>query len=88
VIVLGICFSCIQKYSFNSKMILDSLNINPINKGVNAGIGLIYMMDEILPYIKEGDIIVISPEYDQFYGNFAYGNSRLLWTLMNFNTYL
>jgi hypothetical protein len=67
----------------NSKMIHDALDIYPINTGVNAGIGLIYMMDSTLPYVRSGDIVLVIPVYEQFYGSFAYGNKRLLRTVMD-----
>jgi len=56
-------------------MIKDQLNINPINTGIHASIGLIYMMSNSLEFIKEGDIVILVPEYQQFYGDYAYGNN-------------
>lgn len=73
----GLCFG------MNSKMIKDSLGLNPINTAVTAGTGLVYMMDNTEPYVKSGDIVVIVPEYAHFYGSFAYGNQGLLRTVMD-----
>lgn len=70
-------------FGLNSQMIRDSLNVNPINTGVHARIGLIYMMDNTLPYIKEGDVVIISPEYEQFYGDFAYGADAMVHTVLD-----
>lgn len=64
-------------FGIDSQMIKDSLDINPINMGIQANIGLKYMLDDALPYIKEGDVIVIIPEYDQYYGDLVYGKSEL-----------
>lgn len=61
-------------FGLNSQMIKDSLKLNPINTGIHASIGLIYMMNNALEYIKKGDIVVVVPEYQQFYGDFAYGD--------------
>jgi len=61
-------------FGLNCQMIKDSLNINPINTGIHASIGLIYMMSNSLEFIKEGDIVILVPEYQQFYGDYAYGN--------------
>lgn len=61
-------------FGLNCQMIKDSLNINPINTGIHASIGLIYMMSNSLEFIKQGDIVVLVPEYQQFYGDYAYGN--------------
>ena len=64
-------------------MIKDSLNLNPIDTGIHGNIGLIYMMDNTLPYIKSGDIVVVSPEYQEFYGTVAYGKEELLRTIID-----
>lgn len=61
-------------FGLNCQMIKDSLNINPINTGIHASIGLFYMMSNSLEFIKEGDIVILVPEYQQFYGDYAYGN--------------
>jgi hypothetical protein len=65
-------------FGLNSQMIKDSLGLNPVNMGIHASIGLKFMLRNSLHYIKEGDIIVIVPEYDQFYGNLADGDINLL----------
>jgi hypothetical protein len=64
--------------SLNSQVIKDSLHLNPINTGIHAGLGLFYMMDDVLEYIRPGDIIVLAPEYQQYYGDFAEGGEELL----------
>lgn len=56
----------------------DSLHLNPINTGIHGGLGAFYMMDDVIDYVQPGDIIVMAPEYHQFYGNFAYGGEELL----------
>lgn len=62
--------------SLDSKRIEDSLHVNVINFGLHAGIGLKYMMDDIVGYVKSGDVVVIGAEYPQFYTG-AYGNKTL-----------
>ena len=59
-------------YGLNSQLFKDSLALNSINTGSIATIGLSYMMDNTLPYIRSGDIVVIAPEYQQFFRSFAY----------------
>jgi hypothetical protein len=61
-------------FGLNCQMIKDSLNINPVNTGIHASIGLIYMMSNSLKFIKEGDIVILVPEYQQFCGDYAYGD--------------
>ena len=61
-------------FGLDSQRIKDSLNINVINYGLHAGIGLKYMIDDISTYATKGDIIVFAPEYEHFY-TIAYGES-------------
>ncbi|GJM34354.1 MAG: hypothetical protein DHS20C18_33550 [Saprospiraceae bacterium] len=70
-------------FGLNSKMVKDSLGLNPVNTGIHASIGLIFMMNEALPYIRRGDIVVVAPEYDHFFGTFAYGKEELLRTIFD-----
>jgi hypothetical protein len=65
-------------FGLNSQMIKDSLKLNPINTGLHQGIGLEYMLDHYLNKIKSGDIVVVSPEYHQFYDKNSYGGEELL----------
>ncbi|MCW3465018.1 hypothetical protein [Chitinophaga nivalis] len=70
-------------FGLNSEIIQDSLHIHPINTAIHAALGLIYMLDHTLPFIQSGDIVVISPEYEQFYNKFAYGREELLITALD-----
>jgi hypothetical protein len=65
-------------FGLNSELIKDSLGINPINTAIHASLGLKYMMANSVEYIKENDIVVISPEYQQFYNGYADGEIELL----------
>ena len=58
----------------NSQIIRDSLKINPINTSITGYLGLVYMMDNTSQYIRNGDIVVLIPEYSQFYNDRAYGS--------------
>ncbi|MCM1041771.1 MAG: hypothetical protein NC396_05005 [Bacteroides sp.] len=60
-------------FGYNSPMIAERLQMPVINVGLNAGVGLKLMVDESFPYLKKGDVLVFSPEYDHFFGLFAYG---------------
>lgn len=64
-------------YGLDSKRIKDSLNINPINTGIHINIGLKYMLANTFQYVKKNDIIILSAEYQQFYGNLAEGEGEL-----------
>lgn len=74
-------------FGLNSKMIKDSLHVNVINTGIHASIGLKYMLDNTLPYIEQSDIIIISPEYQHFYGDYIHGRKQLLVTLDLYKDY-
>jgi len=66
----------------NSKLIKDSLGLNPINTAICGAIGLSYMMASVDEYIRPGDIVIISPEYQFFYGRNSYGGEDLLRTVL------
>lgn len=65
-------------FGLNSQMIKDSLGLNPINTGIHAGLGLVYMLDHSRDFIQEGDIVIVAPEYDQYYGAFPLGTAALI----------
>lgn len=62
----------------NSFILKKDLKLNPINTSIHAAIGLKYMMHHTFKFLKKGDIIILSPEYQQFYGSFADGREELL----------
>lgn len=64
-------------FGIDSRMIQDSIGMPVVNMGLYAKLGLRYMLAQVHPYVKKGDIVVIVPEYDQFYGNFANGDNTL-----------
>jgi len=64
-------------FGIDSKAIRDSLGINVVNMGLYAKLGLKYMLAQVRPYIKPGDVVVVVPEYDQFYGEYANGDNTL-----------
>lgn len=44
-----------------------------VNLGVNAGLGLEFNLNEVRRYLKPGDLVVLSPEYDNFEGGYRGG---------------
>lgn len=64
-------------FGFDSKQIIDSLSIPTINMGVNAGIGLNYMLYTIEPFVRKNDILLLSGEYEQYASDEYYGESAL-----------
>lgn len=65
----------------DSKLIEEQLGLPVINMGVNAGFGLQYMLEEVEPYLRQGDIVLVVPEYEHFYGTLLEGDQNLLWAL-------
>jgi hypothetical protein len=39
-----------------------------VNMGLNAGLGLRFNINEVMEYVQKGDLIVLSPEYENFEG--------------------
>ncbi len=64
-------------FGIDSRMMRDSLNVNVVNMGLYAKLGLRYMLAQVKPYIRPGDVVVVVPEYDQFYGKFSEGDNTL-----------
>lgn len=65
-------------FGLDCKMIKDSLQIEPINTGIHLGLGLKYMLSNAGNYIRQNDIVIVCPEYQQFYGDIANGELELL----------
>ena len=68
-------------FGFNSKIISDNLHIPVINHSIHAGYGLKYIIEDVIPFAKAGDIIVLSPEYSHFIGTNYLGKEPLLFSL-------
>lgn len=69
-------------FGIDSRMMQDSLGLNVVNMGLYAKLGLKYMLAQVRPYIRRGDVVVVVPEYDQFYGDFANGDHTLSTALL------
>ena len=72
-------------FGINSQMLKDSLQMNPINTGIHASIGLIYMLNNLTSFVQKGDLIILAAEYEQFYGELAFGENQLLRTVFDVN---
>jgi hypothetical protein len=51
-------------FGINSAILRDELGLEVVNMGLNASLGIPYMLDEIEPDIRAGDLVVLSFEYD------------------------
>lgn len=79
-------------FGVDSRMIEDAFGIPVINTSIHAGMGLDYIIKDIIPYIKENDIVILAPEYDHFYGKAVWGYEPMIssvfaipsnWNLLN-----
>ncbi len=59
-------------FGFDSKAISEATQMPVVNMGIQGSLGLRFALNDIKPYIHEGDIVLISPEYhnlvDQLHG--------------------
>jgi hypothetical protein len=72
-------------FGLNSQMIKDSLRLHPVNTAIHASIGMKYMLENTLQYVKESDIFVLAPEYDYFYREWDYGSEELMRMILDVN---
>ncbi|CAN5172730.1 hypothetical protein BH09BAC6_BH09BAC6_15360 [soil metagenome] len=70
-------------FGINSQLLHDSLKLNPVNTAIEASVGLKYMLDHSKSFVKKGDVVIVSPEYHQYFGNYMYGGDDLLRTVMD-----
>ncbi len=55
-------------YGLDSGMIKKATGYNIVNMGLHGGLGLIYAMDELKPYVGKNDIIIFAPDYTHYAG--------------------
>lgn len=60
-------------YGLDSRMLQDSLHLHPVNAGLQSGIGLKFMIDDVSLRLRHGDVVVLMPEYAQFLERYYYG---------------
>jgi hypothetical protein len=70
-------------FGLNCQLIKDSLNLTPINTAIHAGIGINFLIDYYKSKINSNDIIILVPEYTQYFGSNGNGNDILLRLVMD-----
>lgn len=70
-------------YSFDSKVFRTDMHENAVNAALHIGFGIRYWLNVLDKYARRGDIIVICPEYEQFFGVF-WGNENLVHFMISF----
>lgn len=53
-------------FGVNSATIAQSCSRHPINMALHAALGLKFMLNEVEPYVRGNDWIIVAPEYQQF----------------------
>ncbi len=56
-------------YGMDSDMIRKATGYNVVNMGLHIGLGLIYVMEELSPYLKKDDVVIFIPIYPAYMGN-------------------
>jgi hypothetical protein len=54
-------------FGIDSEKMEHELNLSIVNTGLHMGVGLPYILNDLKPYLKEGDTVIIISEYSQFY---------------------
>jgi hypothetical protein len=70
-------------YGFDSERLAMLIHRPVINMGLHANLGLKFMLTDLYPYIHSGDIVLIMPEYIQFFNNHYEGLSYKLAELLD-----
>lgn len=70
-------------FGLDSERIEKLYNVKVINFGLHAGLGLKFILRDSEKYIREGDIIIIVPEYEQFFEAHLQGEKTLVDTIIN-----
>lgn len=70
-------------FGLDSKRIEDSLKRPVYNMGLHAGMGLEFIANDVLPYVKKNDLIVLAPEYENFHTDNFYGEMELVSVLFD-----
>ena len=65
-------------FGINSAEIEKGTGYHPVNMGLNVGDGLAFMLKNVEPRLRQGDVVVISPEYEHF-GDFFNGKGDFLY---------
>jgi len=62
----------------DSEMLERELKMPVVNTGLHAGLGLRFLFERVREYVYEGDIVIISPEYENFFDDFYNGYGPII----------
>jgi len=69
-------------FNIDSREISAATGLPVVNMGLHAGLGLQYMLNEVEAQIQADDILLIMPEYDQFFDRMFDGGRTTLHLIM------
>jgi len=64
-------------FGLDSRVVEETLGLKVVNMGMGFNMGLRFMLDLVQPHLGAGDIVVLVPEYNLFYGLLD-GDERLI----------
>lgn len=53
-------------YGLDSQLVEQATGLRTVNMGMNGYLGVRFMLEEVKPDLREGDVVVLSFEYDSF----------------------
>ena len=70
-------------FGFRSEMIEETLGMPVVNMGLQGALGIRFLLKSIAPFVAAGDIILIAPEYENFFLGFKGGDTLLQLLLLS-----
>ncbi|HDP67000.1 MAG TPA: hypothetical protein ENN20_00690 [Candidatus Marinimicrobia bacterium] len=74
-------------FNIDSRRIADAMDYSVANLGMHAGLGLMLHLNQVRSYIRAGDMVVIMPEYAQFYRQLFFGGRTVTRLVMFYPQY-
>jgi hypothetical protein len=53
-------------FGIDSQMLKDATGFEPVNLGLHAALGLEYQLKQVKQYARQGDVVVLCPEYETY----------------------
>lgn len=54
-------------FGVDSRLIEDSLGVVVVNMGLHGGVGIRYLLNDVIPHLRPTDILVVAMEYGNFF---------------------
>jgi len=72
-------------FGFNSKKIIDAYKLPVVNTAITIDLGLKFIINDIKPYVRKGDIVILSTDYRYYYDDPIYfeGSESLVATVFD-----